>query len=98
MIPKAMGILLRYPKNKESDVLSPSLKLLPKENYNYIPNKPTIGFIGAGNYASNILIPAFKKTGANLDTLMNSGSPNGVHHGKKNNFQTITTDLSSLFR
>ena len=54
------------------------------------------GFIGGGNYASRILIPAFKNAGAKLDTLLTSGGVSAVHHGKKNDFANASTDLTQL--
>ena len=60
--------------------------------------KPRVGFIGAGNYASRVLIPAFKATGwCLLDTLVTSGGISGVHHGNKNGFLVSSTEISDLW-
>ena len=56
-----------------------------------------IGCIGAGNYASRMLIPAFKAAGAKLDTLVTSGGISAVHHGKKNDFLTASTETVALY-
>jgi len=58
---------------------------------------PYVGFIGAGNYASRTLIPAFKEAGAVLDTLVTSGGISGVHHGNKNQFVTASTETDDLW-
>jgi len=55
------------------------------------------GFIGAGNYASRVLIPAFKEAGAKLDTIITSGGVSAVHHGNKNDFVTAATDVNVLY-
>ena len=55
--------------------------------------KGNIAFIGAGNYASRVLIPAFRKAGANLKSLVTSGGVSAVHYGKKNNFEIASTDI-----
>ena len=54
---------------------------------------PCVGFVGAGNYASRILIPTFKEAGAMLDTLVTSGGISGVHHGNKNGFLVTSTKI-----
>jgi predicted dehydrogenase/threonine dehydrogenase-like Zn-dependent dehydrogenase len=56
-----------------------------------------VGFIGAGNYASRVLIPAFKQAGVELDTLASSTGVSTVHHGKKAGFAQATTDLDSIW-
>ncbi|MFH0799365.1 MAG: zinc-binding dehydrogenase [Pseudomonadota bacterium] len=56
----------------------------------------TVSFIGAGNYAGRILIPAFKKAGVKLKSIATSGGVNGVHFGKKYGFEEATTDTCKL--
>jgi threonine dehydrogenase-like Zn-dependent dehydrogenase/predicted dehydrogenase len=58
---------------------------------------PVVGFIGAGNYASRVLIPAFKEAGVELDTLASSTGVSSVHHGKKAGFVQATTDLNTIW-
>ncbi len=58
---------------------------------------PVVGFIGAGNYASRTLIPAFKDAAARLDTLVTSGGISGVHHGNKAGFNKAATDLNEIW-
>ncbi len=58
---------------------------------------PVIGFIGAGNYASRILIPAFKQNGVELDTLASSTGVSSMHHGRKAGFAQATTDLNAIW-
>lgn len=56
----------------------------------------SLGVIGAGNYAGRVLIPAFRKTGANLHTIANSGGVTGVHYGRRYGFRQATTDVGTL--
>lgn len=58
--------------------------------------RPVLGFIGAGNYASRVLIPAFKKAGAQLHTIVTAGGINGVIHGDSSGFVEASTDLASM--
>jgi len=64
---------------------------------NYESSDVVLGFIGAGNYASRVLIPAFKVSGAELNTVVTSGGVSAVHHGKKNNFVIATTDVEAVY-
>ncbi len=101
----SLGILLQYPERSHSDLLNPTIQLRERESSsnqqpttnNQQPTNPVIGFIGAGNYASRILIPAFKQTSALLKAVATSGGLSGVHAGRKFGFGLATTDTSSLF-
>ena len=57
-----------------------------KDNSLIKAQKGNIAFIGGGNYASSVLIPAFLNANANLIALVTSGGMSAVHHGKKNGF------------
>ena len=57
---------------------------------------PTVSFIGAGNYATGVLIPAFKAAGAVLRTVASSGGVSGVHAGRRFGFAQTTTDTEAL--
>ena len=95
--PDALGIVLNYP-NQNQEVLTKSKVELTNQISEIIkPNIPCVGFIGAGNYASRILIPAFKEAGALLDTLVTSSGISGVHHGNKNQFVTASTNVKDLW-
>ena len=80
----ALGILLDYGSN-ESDRMNSSIAL--EKNYQFNSNQPVLGFIGAGNYASRVLIPAFKKNGGQLHTLVSANGVNSSFFGKKENFK-----------
>lgn len=58
--------------------------------------RPVLGFVGAGNYASRMLIPAFKAAGAQLHTIVTAGGINGVIHGEKAGFAEASTDMASM--
>ena len=89
----ALGILLQF----ESDVTSRHEKTIKLNAVpNYEANVPVVGFIGAGNYASRMLIPAFKKAGAQFHSIATSGGINGVIHGEKAGFSEATTDTQGM--
>ena len=56
-----------------------------------------VSFIGSGNYATAVLIPAFKATGAVLQCVASSGGVSGVHAGRKFGFAETTTDTDRVF-
>jgi predicted dehydrogenase len=56
-----------------------------------------VAFVGAGNYATGVLIPAFKDAGAHLVSVASSTGVSGVHAGKKFGFDETTTDTERLF-
>ena len=87
----SLGILLDYHETNTEALINNTVKL--SENSNNKMQKGNIAFIGAGNYASRVLIPAFKSARANLMTLVTSGGMSAVHHGKKNGFLAASTDI-----
>jgi predicted dehydrogenase/threonine dehydrogenase-like Zn-dependent dehydrogenase len=89
----ALGILLEYAsevgtRHVDSVVLSTETT--------FLKSAPVVGFVGAGNYASRMLIPAFKAAGAQLHTISTSGGINGVVHGDKAGFSHATTDTAAM--
>jgi predicted dehydrogenase/threonine dehydrogenase-like Zn-dependent dehydrogenase len=56
-----------------------------------------LGFVGSGNYATAVLIPAFKAAGARLKTVASSGGVTGLHAGRKFGFEATTTDTAAVF-
>ena len=89
----SLGILLKY----HSEISERHNRhTLINEDMQRDPDIPVVGFIGAGNYASRVLMPAFAKAGAKLHTVSTAGSASGVVHGKKNGFITATTDVKGL--
>ena len=88
-----LGIVIEYPGIAEQSIeRSVSLTHAAKS---YDPTTPVIAMIGAGNYATQVLIPAFKKAGAGLHTLVSSGGMSSVHHGKKHGFANASTDAAA---
>jgi predicted dehydrogenase/threonine dehydrogenase-like Zn-dependent dehydrogenase len=94
----ALGILLEYPPQDKQSLLSSSIKLNTfNNNSKYNPFDPIVGFIGAGNYASGTLIPAFKSANVQLDTLVTSGGVSAFHHGNELGFKLASTELNELW-
>lgn len=92
----ALGIVLDYPNTNENDLTRRCVAL--SEIKTYQASDSVCTFVGAGNYASRVLMPAFHKAGAKLDTVVTSGGVSAVHHGKKLNFSKASTDLDEALK
>lgn len=88
-----LGILLSY----TSDIGSRLNKQQKLKAIQVEPENAVVGFIGAGNYASRVLIPAFKEASSQLHTIVTSGGISGVIHGKRAGFSKASTDTDALF-
>jgi predicted dehydrogenase len=94
----SLGILLEYPGDSGEHRLGErTVALAPPTEVSGVDGTPAISFVGAGNYATAVLIPAFKETGARLHSIASSGGVSGVHAGKKYGFVETTTDSGQVF-
>jgi predicted dehydrogenase/threonine dehydrogenase-like Zn-dependent dehydrogenase len=88
-----LGMLLQY--------TSPTLQRMVRQvalkpGATFTAQWPVMGFIGAGNYASRMLIPAFKAARAQFHTIVSTGGISGVIHGEKAGFAEASTDMAAL--
>jgi len=94
----ALGVVISYPQKSEDTLRKSSVTLADNSTAtSNNPQAPVVGFIGAGNYASRVLIQAFKSAGASLSTVVTSGGVSGVHHGKKTGFVSASTELDDIY-
>ena len=95
----SMGILLKYPGTAKSDQRTVDLTpdLVSYASPSLCTAQPVLGVIGAGNYSSRVLIPAFAKAGARFHTLAASTGIRPVYVGRKFGFLQASTDTHSLF-
>jgi predicted dehydrogenase/threonine dehydrogenase-like Zn-dependent dehydrogenase len=89
----SLGILLRYPETAD---LEQRVIQLSAAAESLAPTQPLLSVIGAGNYASRMLIPAFAKAGARFHTLAASSGIGPVHVGRKFGFRQASTDTPAL--
>jgi len=95
----SLGNLLDYPTTKEApeeELRKTSVKLTGTVQTS-AESKTSLAVIGSGNYASAVLIPAFKSTGAYLKTVASSGGVSSVHAGRKFGFTETTTAADDVF-
>ncbi|MDT0593673.1 bi-domain-containing oxidoreductase [Glaciecola petra] len=87
----ALGILLQYADDDSNNKMSQTITLT--NNAQQTGDASCI-FLGAGNYSSRVLMPAFKSAGATLHTVVTSSGINSYHHGLKNQFKLASTDFA----
>jgi predicted dehydrogenase len=101
---KAIGVLLEYPVPAE-DAPPPATKtVLPGAKTPYVRTNEkgrqriAVGFVGAGNYASSMLLPHLAKLpAADLAHVATTKSLSAVNAQKKFGFTTASTDADSVF-
>jgi len=97
----SLGILLKY----RGFHVTPSARTVSLQASTTPPvmqasspiNIATVSFIGAGNYATSVLIKAFKDAGARLFSVASSAGVSGFHAARKFGFEATTTDTENIF-
>jgi predicted dehydrogenase/threonine dehydrogenase-like Zn-dependent dehydrogenase len=89
----SLGILLRYAGTADPE--QHVIQLLAATDAD-VASQPLLSVIGAGNYASRVLIPSFAKAGARFHTLGASSGIGPVHVGRKFGFCQASTDIPTL--
>ena len=85
----SLGILIRY--NRDAEIKNYiGLNTNPPE-----PEFPSIGFIGAGNFAQNILLPRLKGL-VNFIGIATAHGTTSLHTGKKYGFNYCTSDSGKI--
>jgi predicted dehydrogenase/threonine dehydrogenase-like Zn-dependent dehydrogenase len=88
----ALGIVLTYAGARAPATLEPrtiQLGAVPRVG---LTPRVAVGFFGAGNYSSRVLIPCFARAGAELTVLVNTGSLQGASAGRRHGFLTLSTE------
>ena len=89
-----LGLLIEYESSAKKE-LTKKVRIAEKRNFN--KKVPIVGFIGAGNYASRILLPAFTKAKAQLHTIVTKTGVSGVLEGRKSKFLYAASDTNEVF-
>jgi predicted dehydrogenase/threonine dehydrogenase-like Zn-dependent dehydrogenase len=100
----SMGILLEYPETREGEsavrartVIMQAGTDAPASSRAAVRGVVRVAFIGAGNYATAVLIPAFKVAGATLGTVVSAAGVTATHAAKKFGFASASTDADAVF-
>ena len=96
----SLGIVLQYPQDDAAGLGQRLVALgeapSPQPHSRGERGAASVAFLGAGNYAGRVLIPAFKAAGASLRTVVSSGGVSAVHYGKKHGFAQASTDAATV--
>ena len=95
-----LGVLLRYGSGnseakRQRAVALP--KAAPVDGSVSSGSRCRIGVIGAGNFSSRVLIPAFGKAGAELVTVVSEGGVSAAQAARKFGFDRAATDSEEIF-
>jgi len=97
----SLGVLLEYPGaavGAGGVGLAPTVTVTPGARPAAMAGVTTVGFIGAGAYASRILMPAFKRGGAHVKVV---GSVSGASAGiaaRKHGVELATSDSDVVLK
>src|SRR5205085_1601891 len=91
-----LGILLDYPVAELSSEPTRTVSLQRQSKPLPARDGPGIAFIGAGNYAGRVLIPAFAAAGARLRAIASGAGVSAAHYGRKFGFARATTEIDAL--
>ncbi len=97
-----IGIVLEYPAQLPGATplhTVPSGTAAPCSGADPVPDArgvPAVAFIGAGNYASRVLMPAFASSGARLVAVASARGVSAAHCARKFGMARATTDAAAL--
>jgi len=92
-----LGILLQYTSPLTGRLARQTQLSEPfSDPPTFCTNHPVFAVIGAGNYSSRVLIPAFKRAGAQLHTIATASGLDASIQGKKFSFVQATSDTSGV--
>jgi predicted dehydrogenase/threonine dehydrogenase-like Zn-dependent dehydrogenase len=94
-----LGILIEYPGGRHLDpALAESPRVpLPRPSSPVSPaGRVSVGFVGAGNFASSVLIPAFREAGARLVAIASEKGVTAAHAARKFGFESATADFEAV--
>jgi predicted dehydrogenase/threonine dehydrogenase-like Zn-dependent dehydrogenase len=84
------GVLIRYDINRDLIKSSVELNIIPaKQDF------PSVGFIGAGNFAQNILLPRLKGL-VNFTGIATAHGTTSLYVGKKYGFSYCTSETDKI--
>jgi predicted dehydrogenase/threonine dehydrogenase-like Zn-dependent dehydrogenase len=101
---EGVGFLLSYGDHADAETLSRTIQAAAShESRSVLPRRKSsadvrIGFIGAGNYATSMLLPHIRDNSrAQLVSVATTRSLTGLNAQRKFGFTTVTTNVESVF-
>lgn len=93
----AMGVILQYPDTANTaDRVQIEAPTTPSSGTTKARNTAVrVSCIGAGNYASRVLLPSFQRSGVTFDTLVSETGVSSALVGRKFGFAQATTEIDA---
>jgi len=90
----SLGIVLDYKNEVGAPAIVRKIHLNPARAA--AAANPAVAFIGAGNYAGRVLIPAFRAGGARLLAVATANGISAARYGRKYGFASASTDVDAV--
>ena len=91
----SLGILLEYKEGADAPAIVRKMPLRAAPSGSLVAS-PAAAFVGAGNYAGRILIPAFRAAGARLFAVTSANGINAARYGRKYGFESAATEADCV--
>lgn len=93
----SLGVLLEYAMQDHGGTAR-QVVLASSSPQSAASSVPSVSFVGAGNYATAVLIPAFRAAGARLHSVASQNGVSGLHAARKFGFAVTGTDTDAVIR
>lgn len=91
----SLGITLEYPVPPTPHVDARDRQIVQVAAPQRRPGQAVLSLIGAGNYATAVLAPAFAKAGASLASVVSNTGVSALHVARKNGFSEAATSTEA---
>jgi predicted dehydrogenase/threonine dehydrogenase-like Zn-dependent dehydrogenase len=91
----SLGIMLDYEGGAGAPAVTREISLRSAASA-ALSRRPSVAFIGAGNYAGRVLIPAFRAAGARLFAVATANGIGAARYGRQYGFEMASTDTSAV--
>ena len=88
----SLGILLKFAAGESPRSLAGTVQV----SASHAAGRGSVSVIGAGSYASAVLMPAFKSANARLRCIASAGGATALHLARKFGFESASTDVQAL--
>jgi len=91
----SLGIMLDYESGGSAPPVIREISLRAAASAT-LSRSPAVAFIGAGNYAGRVLIPAFRASGARLFAVATANGIGAARYGRQYGFEMVSTDAGAV--
>jgi predicted dehydrogenase/threonine dehydrogenase-like Zn-dependent dehydrogenase len=95
----SIGVVLRYPEPESTNGNGSALAQPRRIERVPPPTRaagPTVGVIGAGNFATRMLLPILQRQGVRLRAIVSGGGPSGAVAGQTFGFERVSADVDDV--